>query len=70
MLPRKPDAVIHENAAQRAYAGGLCPDRLSFLLYANVIPIFVSVRQIDRQGRRTPSIITSKFTGKPYVVDN
>jgi hypothetical protein len=30
---------------------------------------FLSVRQIDRQGRRAPSIISSKFTGKLYVVD-
>jgi hypothetical protein len=37
--------------------------------YSNIIPIFVSVRQIDRQGRRAPSIMTSKFAGIPYVVD-
>jgi hypothetical protein len=41
----------------------VCGPALSFLLYANVIPIFF-VRQIDRQGRRAASIVTSKFTGK------
>jgi len=50
--------------AQREY-----PDRGRFSRYSNVIPIFVSVRQIDRQGRRTPSRITSKPAGMPYVVD-
>jgi len=55
--PRHHDAVI-------AWVGNSVKTR-----YSNVIPIFVSVRQIDRQGRRAPSIMTSKIAGMPYVVD-
>src|SRR5262245_35638886 len=50
MLPWNPEAAIHENAAQRHRPADCLGTGVFFLLYTNVIPIFVSVRQIDRRG--------------------